>query len=81
MKRLIVSEGKLLKLNNKSYENKEYKGDGSDYFYVKYDITKHPNYHLTADADERRTFDIEKYLTRDLKLRGNEIYEVVEVEV
>ena len=31
----MVDEGKLLKLNNKSYENKEYKGDESDYFYVK----------------------------------------------
>ena len=34
----------------------------------KYDITKHPNYYLTADADDRNTFDMEKYLNRKLKL-------------
>ena len=47
----------------------------------KYDITKHPNYYLTADADEKLTFDIEKYLRHDLKLRGNEVYQVIEVDV
>lgn len=44
----------------------------------KYDITKHPNYHLTADADDRNTFDMEKYLSRRLKLRSNEEYTVIE---
>lgn len=47
----------------------------------KYDITKHPNYVLTADADPKQTFDIEKYLRHDLKLRGNEVYQVIEVDV
>ena len=45
----------------------------------KYDITKHPNYYLTADADDRNTFDMEKYLNRKLKLRNNEEYTVVDV--
>ena len=44
----------------------------------KYDITKHPNYYLTADADDRNTFDMEKYLNRKLKLRNNEEYTVVD---
>jgi len=44
----------------------------------KYDITKHPNYYLTADADDRNTFDMEKYLNRKLKLRSNEEYTVVD---
>ena len=44
----------------------------------KYDITKHPNYYLTADADDRNTFDMEKYLNRKLKLRSNEEYTVVQ---
>ena len=44
----------------------------------KYDITKHPNYYLTADADDRNTFDMEKFLNRKLKLRSNEAYAVVE---
>ena len=42
----------------------------------KYDITKHPNYYLTADADDRNTFDMEKFLKRKLKLRSNEVYAV-----
>jgi type IV secretion system protein VirD4 len=45
----------------------------------KYDITKHPNYYLTADADGRNTFDMEKFLNRRLKLRSNEEYAIVEV--
>ena len=31
----MVDEGKLQKLNNKSYENRLYNGDESDFFYVK----------------------------------------------
>ena len=45
----------------------------------KYDITKHPNFYLTADADDRNTFDMEKFLNRKLKLRSGEEYTVVEV--
>lgn len=45
----------------------------------KYDITKHPNFYLTADADERNTFDMEKFLNRKLKLRSDEEYTVVEI--
>jgi len=44
----------------------------------KYDITKHPNYRHTEDADSRNAFDMEKYLNRKLKLNGNEKYTVVE---
>ena len=36
------------------------------------------NYYLTADADDRNTFDMEKYLNRKLKLRSNEEYTVVQ---
>lgn len=28
----------------------------------KYDLTQHPNYYLTADADKRNWFDVGKYL-------------------
>ena len=44
----------------------------------KYDITGHPNYYLTADADDRNTFDVEKYLNRRMKLKSSEKYTVVE---
>ena len=31
----------------------------------------------TADADEKNWFDIEEYLNRRMKLRDNEVYEVI----
>lgn len=43
----------------------------------KYDLTKHPNYKYTADADDRNWFDIEKYLNRNLMLRASDEYEVI----
>lgn len=43
----------------------------------KYDLTKHPNYHLTSDADKNNTFDIEKFLSRKLTLHANDQYTVV----
>ena len=44
----------------------------------KYDLTKHPNYYLTADANDKNTFNMEKFLSRRLKLRSNEEYTVIE---
>ena len=46
----------------------------------KYDITKHPNFKYTADADEKNAFDIEAFLSTRLKLKPNEIYDVYEVD-
>ena len=46
----------------------------------KYDITKHPNYHLTADADPRNAFDIAQFLSVRLKPKANEVYDVYEVD-
>ena len=43
----------------------------------KYDLTKHPNYHLTSDADDKNAFDIEKFLSRKLPLRADDRYIVV----
>ena len=45
----------------------------------KYDITKHPNYPYTADADPKNAFDIEAFLSTRLKLKPNEVYDVYEV--
>lgn len=45
----------------------------------KYDITQHPNYHLTSDYDKRNHFDIEKFLKHNLILRADDEYEVIEV--
>lgn len=44
----------------------------------KYDFTKHPNYKLTAGYDKKYWFDVEKYLSHRLTLRGDERYQVVE---
>ena len=46
----------------------------------KYDITKHPNFKLTADADPKNAFDIEALLNARLKLKPGEIYDVYEVD-
>ena len=46
----------------------------------KYDITKHPNYKYLSDADKRNTFDVEKYMSRRLKLKADEEYEVYEID-
>ena len=43
----------------------------------KYDLTKHPNYFLTSDADKKNAFDIEKFLSRKLTLRADDRYIVV----
>ena len=41
----------------------------------KFDITKHKNYKLLEDYDERNGFDIEKYITRKgkAKINGNTV--------
>jgi len=44
----------------------------------KYDLTQHPNFKYTADFDKKYTFDIEKYLNRRMKLKKDEVFEVVE---
>ena len=45
----------------------------------KYDLTQHPKYSLTADADKRNWFDIEKFLDHNLILKADDEYEVIEV--
>ena len=46
----------------------------------KYDITKHPNYKYLSDADPRNNFDIEKYLSTQLKTKPDDVYDVFEVD-
>ena len=46
----------------------------------KYDLTQHPNYPLTADADKRNWFDIEKFLDHNLVLNPDDEYEVIELD-
>ena len=46
---------------------------------TKYDLTQHPKYPLTADADKRNWFDIEKFLDHNLILKPDDKYEVIDV--
>jgi len=47
----------------------------------KYDLTRHPKYKLTADADKRNWFDIEKFLKKkdNLILKKDDVFTVIEV--
>ena len=46
----------------------------------KYDITQHPNYKYTADADPKNAFDIERFLRARLKLKPNQVCDVYEID-
>ena len=46
----------------------------------KYDITKHPNYKYLSDANPKNTFDVEAYMSRKLKLKADEEYDVYEID-
>ena len=47
----------------------------------KYDLTKHPKYKLTADANKRNWFDIEKFLKKkdNLILGKDDVFTVIEI--
>ena len=47
----------------------------------KYDLTQHPNYRYTSDANPKYAFSIEKYLSTCMKLREDDTYAVYEVDV
>lgn len=47
----------------------------------KYDITKHPNYRYLSDANPRNAFDIEKFLSTELKPKADDVYDVFTVDV
>ncbi len=46
----------------------------------KYDLTKHPNYYLTSDADSRSWFDAEKFLHHRQELNKEDVYDVVDAD-
>lgn len=49
------------------------------FFSDKYDISKHPKYKYLSDFDKKNAFDIEKFLSTKLKLKGNDVYEVYDL--
>ena len=44
----------------------------------KYDLIRHPMYKYTADHDKKYTFDIEKYLNKKMKLKRDEVFDVMQ---
>ena len=46
----------------------------------KYDITQHPNYKYTADADPKNAFSIEDFLRARLKLKPSQVCDVYEID-
>ena len=46
----------------------------------KFDITKHPQYKYLSDANPKNNFDIEKFLSTQLKTKSDDVYEVFEVD-
>ena len=46
----------------------------------KYDLTQHPNYKLTSDADQKNALDIEKYLSHKEKIRPDDQFVLVDVD-
>lgn len=49
------------------------------FFSDKYEITKHPKYKYLSDFDKKNAFDIEKFLSTKLKLKGSDVYEVFDM--
>ena len=47
----------------------------------KYDITQHKNYKLLADYSKKNLFDVEKYLSTELKLKPDDVYDVIEIDL
>ncbi len=46
----------------------------------KYDLTQHPMYKYTSDANGKYRFDIEKYLDHNLILKPDDVYEVIDMD-
>ena len=46
----------------------------------KYDLTQHPNYKYTSDYDKKNEFNIEKFLSRRLRLKVDDEFTVVEAD-
>ena len=46
----------------------------------KYDLTQHPNYKLTSDANPKNALDIEKYLSHKEKIHSDDQFVLVDVD-
>ena len=52
------------------------------FFSDKYDLTKHPNYKYTADADPKNVFDMERYMKKQRAVvKPTDTFDVYEIDV
>lgn len=49
------------------------------FYSKKYDLTQHPMYRWTADANKKYTLNVKQYLSRRLRLQPDETYEVYDL--
>ena len=49
------------------------------FYSKKYDLTQHPMYRWTADANKKYTLNVKQYLSRRLRLQPEETYEVYDL--
>lgn len=49
------------------------------FYSKKYDLTKHPQYKYTADANPKFAFDVKAYLQHRLKVKPEEEFEVYDL--
>ena len=47
----------------------------------KYDITKHPNYRYLSDYDPRNAFNIEKFLSTELKPKPEDVFDAYDINL
>ena len=48
----------------------------------KYDLTRHPNYKYTADADPKNLFDMERYMKKlRAVVKSGDLFDVYEIDV
>ena len=47
----------------------------------KYDITRHPNYKYLADSGKKNALNIGRFLSTQLKLKRQEVFDVYSVDV
>ena len=51
------------------------------FFSKKYNIEKHPNYRYLSDFNPKNAFDVQKYLSTELKLKADDVYDVIEIDL
>ena len=52
------------------------------FFSDKYDLTKHPNYKSTADADPKNVFDMERYMRKQRAVvKPGDVFDVYEIDL